>query len=289
MKKPKIIVIAGPTSSGKSDLAVKLALEIGGEIVSMDSRQIYKGLDIGTGKITDAEMRGVPHHMIDIVSPRTRYTVQQFKNRAQKEIAGILRRGKVPILTGGSGMYIDAVVYNKIFPEVPPNKKLRIELEKMSTEDLQKILKKKDPKRFANVDIMNRARLIRSIEIAEKLGKVPEAKNGPKLYDVDYRAIKIPKNTLEKKIAQRFNRRFNEGLLKEVKKLRRKGISWKRFYDLGLEYRLAAEHLQGKISEKEMREKMLRENIKYAKRQMTWFKKNKDIKWISGGSTRTRT
>src|SRR3989338_8024568 len=173
----KIIVILGPTASGKSALGVKLAKKINGEIISADSRQVYKGLDIGSGKITKKEMRGVPHHCIDIVSPKKIFTVVDFKKCADKAIEKNFAKNKTPIIVGGTGLYIQAIVDNIVLPEVKPNWKLRKELEKKTTEEMFKMLKKLDPERAKNIDAKNPRRLIRAIEIAKSLGKMPKLKS----------------------------------------------------------------------------------------------------------------
>ena len=159
----KILVILGPTATGKSGLAVKLARKYKGEVISADSRQVYKDLDIGTGKITKKEMRGVPHHMLDIVSPKKVFTVSEWKEKTEKIIKNIISRGKLPIICGGTGFYIQSIVENVILPEVPPNKVLRKKLEKKGLAELQTILVKLDPRRFSNIDIKNPVRLIRDI------------------------------------------------------------------------------------------------------------------------------
>src|SRR3990167_899026 len=155
----KILVILGPTATGKSGLAVKLARKYKGEVISADSRQVYKDLDIGTGKNTKKEMRGVPHHMLDIVSPKKVFTVSEWKEKTEKIIKNIISRGKLPIICGGTGFYIQSIVENVILPEVPPNKVLRKKLEKKGLAELQTILVKLDPRRFSNIDIKNPVRL----------------------------------------------------------------------------------------------------------------------------------
>ncbi len=190
MKRQKIIAIVGPTASGKSGLAVELAAKYNGEVVSADSRQVYAGLDIGTGKVTKKEMGGVPHHLLDVVSPKKIFTVSEFKEKAEKGIADILHRSKLPIICGGTGFYIQAIVDNVIFPEVPPNAALRKKLEKKSAVELAKILQKLDPVRFKSIDIKNPHRLIRAIEIAKALGKVPKIKIDPQ-YETLLIGIKI--------------------------------------------------------------------------------------------------
>ena len=174
--KRKIIVILGPTASGKSALAVKIAKKINGEIISADSRQVYKGLDIGTGKITRKEMGGVPHYCLDVVSPKKIFTVADFKKCAEKAIEKIFAKNKIPIIVGGTGLYIQAVVDNIVLPEVKPNWRLRKELEKKTTEEMFKMLKKLDPERAKNIDAKNPRRLIRAIEITKEIGKMPKLK-----------------------------------------------------------------------------------------------------------------
>jgi|SRR3989338_1013042 len=276
----KIIVILGTTASGKSALAVKLAKKFNGEVISADSRQVYKGLNIGTGKITRKEMGGVPHYCLDVVSPKKIFTVADFKKCAEKAIEKIFAKNKTPIIVGGTGLYIQAIVDNIVLPEVKPNWKLRKELEKKTTEEMFNMLKKLDPERAKNIDAKNPRRLIRAIEIAEKLGKTPKLMSMSRR-DLDIRqiGIKLPDEILKKNIEKRINKMLKSGLIAETKKLRKSGLSWKRLYGLGFEYKYPALFLQNKISKDEMLSKMLIENWQYAKRQMTWFKKDKRIKW----------
>ena len=178
--KPKIVVVLGPTSSGKSALAVEIARKFNGEVISADSRQVYKGLNIGTGKITKKEMKGVPHYLLDVASAKKRFTVADFKILTEKTIDEILSRGKLPIICGGTGFYIEAVTKGITPPEVLPNKKLRAELEDKTNEQLFEILSKLDSKRAKNIDRNNPHRMIRSIELATVLGAVPEQIPNPK-------------------------------------------------------------------------------------------------------------
>jgi tRNA dimethylallyltransferase len=278
----KIIVILGPTASGKSELAVKFAKKTSGEVISADSRQVYKGLNIGSGKITKKEMRGVPHHCLDVASPKKVFTALDFKECAEKAIADILARGKTPIICGGTGFYIDILLGRMEAAEVAPNWKLRKKLEKMPAEKLFKMLKKLNPARAKNIDAKNPRRLIRAIEIAKSPAKVgPSPWRRSDLRQVLI-GIKLPEKELEKRIEKRVKKMLKDGLINEVKKLRRQGLPWKRLYELGFEYKYPALFLQNKISKTEMLEKMIVENRQYAKRQMTWFKRNKDIKWIGG-------
>lgn len=275
----KIIVVCGPTATGKSDYAVKLAKGLApqsdsvcGEIISADSRQVYKGLDIGSGKITKKEMRGIPHHLLDVASPKRIFTVSQYKKLADKAIKDILKRGKTPIICGGTGFYIDAIICDIMFPAVPPNKVLRAKLNRESLESLQRKLEKLDPRRFALVDQKNKIRLIRAIEIATVLGSVPEIKRATK-YDIEWIYLDFPDDVLKKRIHDRLLKRMKGGMLKEVKDLHEQGVSWKRLEALGLEYRYLALYLQNKLSKADMLTQLEFAIWHYAKRQRTWFKK----------------
>ncbi len=276
----KVIVIVGPTASGKSDLAVHLAKQIGGEIISADSRQVYKGLNIGSGKITQKEMGGVRHHMLDVANPRKVYSVEQYAKEAKKAVAEIIARKRVPIIAGGTGFYIEALIEGTSLPEVPPDKALREKLAKKTTEQLFTMLSKLDKTRAKSVDKKNRVRLIRAIEIAEKLGKVPKRKS-KKNFDAYYIGVATNTEMLKAKIAKRLKARMKAGMLAEAKLLHKQGLSWKRMRELGLEYRFMAEYLTGKMSKQEMLEKLEIAINQYAKRQMTWFKRNKEIQWVS--------
>lgn len=279
-KLPKVIVVVGPTASGKSAYGVMLAKKIGGEIVSADSRQIYTGLDIGTGKITKREMKGIPHHMLDVASPKKIYNVEQFVKDAKVAITKIIANKKVPIIVGGTGFYIDALVEGIVLPEVPPNKILREKLARKSAEALFRALQKLDPQRAKTIDSKNKVRLIRAIEIAKALGKVPKAKF-KKNYDAQYIGLAVDQEVLKNKITKRLNDRIKLGMIQEAKNLNKQGVTWKRMRALGLEYRYMADYLQNKITKKEMVEELSKAIVQYAKRQMTWFKRNTKIKWIN--------
>ena len=321
--KNKIIVILGPTASGKTDLSIKLAKKFNGEIISADSRQVYKGLDIGSGKIprdrsnikqikTNQKRifgknsisfaknssayiaRGIPHYLLDVTNPKRKFTVAQFQKLALKKIYGIQKRGKLPFLVGGTGFYIQSVVDGLIIPEVKPNWKLRKILEKKSVAELFLMLKKLDPARAKTIDPKNPRRLIRAIEIAEsidskKTGGDPTSPNigrdlgggrvSPCL-DVLQIGIKKSPDKFKEAIYKRLQRRLHTGMIDEVKKLHRNGLSWKRLEELGLEYCYVAQYLQGKINYKEMKNKIQKESEHFAKRQMTWFKRDKRIIWM---------
>ena len=283
--KNKLIVIVGPTASGKSDLAVEIAKKFNGEVVSADSRQVYKGMDIGTGKITKKEMQEVPHYLLDVISPKTRFTVAQYQKKANKAIKDIIKKGKLPILCGGTGFYIQSIVDNIVIPKVKPNWKLRKKLEKQNAEELFEQLKKLDPIRAKNIDKYNKRRLVRAIEIILKTKKIiPELKkNQP--YNVLTLGIKIDRNELEKRIEKRLKKWMEQGMIKEVEKLHKSGVSYKRLEEFGLEYRYVAYYLQNKTDEQEMVEKLQKEIEHYSKRQMTWFKRDKRIIWIKNKKT----
>lgn len=278
--KPKILVIAGPTSSGKTELAVHLAKKINGEIISADSRQVYKGLDIGTGKVTKKEMKGVPHHLINVVSPKMTFTVVQYKKLAEKKIAEIIKRGKVPIIAGGTGFYIQAVIDDLTLPSAVPNPSLRKKLEKKSTSHLFKKLQRLDPRRGKTIDSKNKRRLIRAIEIASALGKVPKLKKKVSPYEILYIGIATTEKQLKRKINIRLFAQIRAGMIAEAEGLHDKGLTFKRMDELGLEYRYLARFLQKKITKEEMIQKLTAEIWKYAKRQKTWFKRDRRIVWF---------
>lgn len=276
-----LIVILGPTASGKSYLAVKIAKKFNGEVVSADSRQVYKGMDIGTGKITKKEMRCIPHYLLDVASPKKKFTVVQYRNLALKTIDKIFKKEKIPILCGGTGFYIQAVIDRIIIPEVKPDWKLRKKLEKKPADELYKILQKIDSKRAKNIDKSNPRRLIRAIEIVMKTKKsIPSLKNNPLPYPILLIGIKKDKKEIKKLIKKRLLKRLKLGMIAEVRNLRKFGVSWKRLEEFGLEYHWIAKYLQNKISYKKMVETLQKESENYAKRQMTWFKRDKRIKWI---------
>ena len=277
---PQIIVILGQTATGKSDFAVQIAREIKGEIISADSRQVYTDMDLGTGKITKKEMRGIPHHLLDIAKPTKVFSASDFKKHADKKIKEITKRGNIPIVCGGTGFYIDTLLGSATLPEVPPNKILRAELIKKTVGELFVLLQKLDPVRAKTIDAKNPVRLIRAIEIAKALGSVPVAQNRGHEYEVLKIGLTLPDQILKEKIYARLLSRIKKGMLREIQKLHDNGVTWKRMSDLGLEYRYGALYLQKKISKDEMITKLNTEIWHYAKRQKTWFKRDKDIMWI---------
>ena len=280
-KKPKVIVVLGSTATGKTSLAVHLAQLFNGEVVSADSRQVYRGLDIGSAKVTTEEAKGIPHHMIDIVGPQDRYTVAQYVHEATEVINDIIDRKRVPIICGGTGMYIDALVYGQMFPEVAPNDTLRKQLEAQREDDLFAELRRRDPDRAKIIDPKNKVRLIRALEIVESLGTVPEKKSR-----INYRplfiGLDIPKEILNERIHQRIiDRLEDQDMLSEAKRLHTSGLSYDRMEELGLEYRYMAKHLKGQLEYQDMINELSTATRQFAKRQRTWFKRNKHIHWFN--------
>jgi len=283
----KLLVILGPTASGKSDLAIKLAKLFNGEIISADSRQVYKGMDIGSGKVPLKKIKGklysngIRHHLIDVANPQEYFSAAQYQKLALKAIKDIQKRGKLPILCGGTGLYISSVVEGWQFPKAKPNLKLRKELENLTGEELFLKLKKLDARRAKAIDKNNKRRLIRALEIILQNKKIEPLKKNPLKMEVLVIGIKKDKEVLRQKIKKRLEKRLKEGMIKEVKKLKQKGVSSKRLEDFGLEYRWVNRYLEKKIDYKEMKETLEKEIIKYAKRQMTWFKNQiKRVKWV---------
>ncbi len=282
----------GPTASGKSGVAIKLAKKFGGEIISADSRQIYRGLDIGSGKVRGAWSveRGafisedIPHHLIDVAKPQEDFNVSHFKKMAEEKIEEILSRKKVPIICGGTAFWIDTLTKNSTIPEVAPDEKLRARLAKKSVEQLFSQLKKLDSRRAKDIDKQNKVRLIRAIEICKVLGKVPKIQvtsnqKPVTKYNFLQIGIEIPREILNEKIQIRLDERFKEGMTVEVEKLHKKGVSWKWMERIGLEYHWISFFLRKKVSEQEMHEKLYYAIIHYAKRQMTWLQRNPNIIW----------
>lgn len=292
--KPPLIAIVGPNSAGKTDISIKLAKKFNGEIISADSRQVYIGMDIGTGKATKREQSMVPHHLIDVANPKKEYNVAHFKKDADKIIKILHQKNKIPFLVGGTGFWIQAVVEDLNLPSVKPNKKLRKSLEKKSTQQLFKMLKKMDPRRAANIDKQNPYRLIRAIEIYKETKQPITVLNKISPYNVLMLGIKHDLDKLKKRIDIRLTKRFKQGMIAEVKNLHKHGLSWKRMDEIGLEYRYISYYLQGRLDKVEMIKQLRYAIYHYAKRQLTWFSarggsasggnKFKKIYWITNQS-----
>ncbi len=280
--KSKVIVILGQTAVGKTSLAISLAQKYNGEVISADSRQIYKGMNLGTGKVTEEEAQGIPHHLIDIKNPNDDYSAEEFQRDAFQKIQEIISRGKIPIICGGTGFYIQAIVDNISFQNVPANKKLREELEEKSIEELQNILANIPQEEGVKTDTENKRRLIRAIEIGTYFGKLSCVQAQESEYDFLQIGLKLPQETLEQKIKTRLEDRFKEGMIEEVERLHKEEISWQRLESLGLEYKHIALYLQKEIKTfEELKEILFIKIRQYAKRQMTWFKRDERIVWFS--------
>ncbi len=280
----KIIFITGPTASGKSEIAIWLAKKINGEIINADSRQVYKYLDIGSGKISELEKKIVKHHLLDIIHPKKNYSLGKWLQDVNKAIKKIIQNNKVPIICGGTILYLKALKEGWVLPEVKPDYKLRKNLEKLSINQLYEILVKLDPKRAKTIQKENKRRLIRAIEIASKLGAVPPLKKEPK-YEILVVAPNIEFKKLEKKIHKRLLKRIN-GIIKEIKKLRKLGLSFNRIISFGLEYRWFGRYIKGEIDLKTAVEKCYKDIRRFAKKQLNelkkfdyvyWFKTKKDL------------
>lgn len=298
---PQIIVVCGPTATGKSALAVELARLFNGEVISADSRQVYTGLDIGSAKITQDEMKGIPHYLIDVAHPNDYFSVADFQKLAQEKIQDIHSRGKLPIICGGTGMYIDAVIYDMQFPDVSVNLELRTELEQLSAPELFEKLQDLDPGRALEIDEHNPVRLIRAIEIATELGKVPKLAVIPDLIrNPEFKdnildsgseagmtitnktlwvGLNLPKEELQERIEKRISDRI-PALFDEINHLHESGVTFEKLYSFGLEYRFGSDYIQGNITLEEFKELLAIKTWQFAKRQMTWFKRNQNIHWF---------
>jgi tRNA dimethylallyltransferase len=293
-KLPKLIVILGPTATGKTKLAVALARKFNGEIVSVDSRQVYKGMDIGTGKdlseyrfkIYDLrfkknKIKKIPYHLIDVCKPNTEFNVAKFKKLALEKIYDIRKRGKTPFLVGGTGLYISAIVDNLDLPAVAPNKKIRKKLNSLTLSKKIQLLKKLDPAALKFIDIKNPRRVDRALEVCLSGQKFSELrKKKEPLFDCLELGVTFPKKIIDERIDRRVDKRIKQGMIQEIAKLHKNGVSWRRLEDFGLEYRFIAQFLQGQTKKDEMIRLLKIAIHQFAKRQMTWFKRDKKIKWI---------
>lgn len=281
----KLIVILGPTGSGKSDLAIKLAKQFNGQIISADSRQVYKEMNIGTAKVTKREMAGIVHYLIDIIRPNQEFTLAQFKDKAVKAIKQTQSNNQLPFLVGGTGLYIQSIVDNLQIPEVKPDKKLRNQLAKKTNQQLYNQLKKLDPQALKVIDLNNQRRIIRALEVC-LITKKPFSQlkqRGPALFDLLQIGIKLNQKVFEQKIDQRTNQMIKAGLIKEVKDLIKK-YGNKPYSLNSIGYQEIIPYLENKITLDQAKQLIKLHTLQYARRQTTWFKRDKRIKWVKSYS-----
>ena len=272
----KLIVIAGTNASGKSGLGVELAARYGGEIISADSRQVFRGLDLGSGKITREEMRGVPHHLIDVCEPGAFFSMADFQRLAYAAIDDVLARGKIPFLVGGTGLYVDAVAEGYELSDRAPDLSLRAHLETFDTPALYAMLQEKLP--GASIDPQNRNRVMRAIERIEADDYHP-GRRCPR-YETLKLGVTWDRETLKARIDERLERRLRQGMVEEVKNLLDAGVSTEFLMKLGLEYRYLTRYLQGDMGYDQMVLELGNAIKKFAKRQMTWFRREENLHWL---------
>lgn len=288
--KPKVVVIVGPTASGKTSLSIELAKKINGEIISSDSMQIYKDMDIGTAKVTKEEMQGIKHYLVDFVSPDQRYTVSDFKRDSEDAIKEILKNGKVPIVVGGTGLYVNSLIYgieyqDMKFDEEYRNKLMKIAETEEGLKSLYEEADKIDPEATKKISSNDKKRIVRILEIYRATGKTKteqEILSRQKGVDYDFKVfgIDMERSKLYERINLRVDIMLEQGLENEVKNLVSKYSEFPTAMQ-GLGYKEVVEFFKGKISHEEMIEKIKQESRRYAKRQLTWFRKNKEIIWLN--------
>jgi tRNA dimethylallyltransferase len=277
--KPKVIAIVGPTASGKTKMAIDLAKEINGEIVSADSRLVYKGFDIAAAKPTPEEREGIPHYLIDIVEPEYDYSVADYYYDAKKAINEIISKGKTPVIAGGTGLYLRVLLETYDLPRVEANPKLRAELDLRDKEDLLEELKKLDPKGYETVKDANKRRIVRALEVTKTLGKPFSEASGQKEpeFDVDWRMPEIPsREWLYERINKRVDMMVEHGLIEETKGLLKKHGRIKNFV-CTIGYQEVLAYLDGLCSFEEATDKLKQHTRNYAKRQLTWFRRNPNL------------
>lgn len=284
-KKP-LISILGPTASGKTALSIEVAKRFNGEVISADSRQVYKYMDIGTAKITPAEMEGIKHHMLDVVDPSKEFTLADFKRQAIKAINEIHTRKKVPILCGGTGLYFNAIIENYQIPQVPPQFDLRQKLaqyyEQKGAEALHKILQEHDPETAKQIHPNNVRYVIRAIEICTTNGGKKKDQKGEQLFATYNIGIDWPRDILYERINKRVHVQMESGLLNEVKTLLMEGYNEKHPSMSSLGYMELIEFLKGDVTMEQAVENIQKNTRNYCKRQQTWFRRYKDIHWVGG-------
>ena len=288
MEKTTVIVITGPTASGKTSVSIELAKKINGEIISADSMQIYKEMDIGTAKATKEEKQNIPHYMLDVVAPNESFSVAKFKKMAEKHIKEIIKKGKTPIVVGGTGLYIDTLIYGIEYPEIEIDyeyrKELENEIENKGLEYLYKQLKEIDPEATEKISINDKKRIMRGLEIYKATGKTKtEQEKLSKINPVEFNykvfCLDLDREILYDRINKRVDIMLQNGLAEEVKTILNKYKDFPTAMQ-GLGYKEVKEYLDGNTSLEEMTEKLKMETRRYAKRQLTWFRKNKEIVWV---------
>ena len=290
MEKQKVIVICGPTASGKTKLSIEIAKKINGEIISADSMQIYKDMTIGTAKPTPEEMQGIKHYLIDFVLPNQRYSVADYNKDALKAIDEIIKKGKTPIVAGGTGLYVNSLIYGIEYSDIEVDIEYREKLEKIAKlegiERLYEMAKEIDPEAIKNISKNDQKRICRILEIYHTTGKnkteqeKESRKNGPKYQYLLY-GITMDREKLYDRINKRVDIMINDGLIEEVQNVVKKYDEFPTAMQ-GLGYKEVVEYLNGVTTKEEMIEKIKMETRRYAKRQLTWFKKCENIKWING-------
>ena len=284
-QKQPLIIIVGPTASGKTSLSIKIAKEFNGEVISADSRQVYHGLDLGSGKVTPAEMDGISHHLLDVADPTTVYTAADFKRDATAAIVDITNRSHLPIIAGGTFFYIDTLLGTMSIPAVPPDEELRAELETKTTTELFALLLNLDPVRARTIDKDNPRRLVRAIEVASALGSVPTHTETESPYRTLKIGIEIAKDALHHNIHIRLLERLEAGMMREVEGLLKSGVTHERLESFGLEYRYLSRYLRGLITYDHMVTELETKIRQFAKRQLTWLKRDTSITWVDPKNT----
>ena len=273
---PKVVAVVGTNASGKSALGIELAKRYGGEVISADSRQVFKGLDLGSGKVTVEEMQGVVHHLIDVREPNEFFSMADFQKMSYAAIEDIRARGRLPMIVGGTGLYVDSVLDGYVLSDKEPDLAYRTELEKLTTPELYDMLMGLTPD--AQVDRYNRNRVMRMIErIHDGDSAVPTKE---KRYESLRLGVSWPRDVLGQRIDERLERRLQEGMIEEVQGLMDRGATTEFLLGLGLEYRFITQYLLGEMGMEEMLEKLAIAIKQFAKRQMTWFRRNPDIVWL---------
>lgn len=280
-QKPPVVAIVGATASGKSGLAITLAQHFAGEVISADSRQVYRGLDIGTAKVTDDETQGIPHHLIDVLSLPATYTAHDFVRDATTTIAAIHDRDHLPIIAGGTFFYLDLLFKKTSAAPVPPDPQLRAELATKSTAELYEQLRASDPERADTIDAQNPRRLIRALEIAASLGQNPSHTKADNPYRTLILGIYRDRDSLRDRYATRAQEWLTAGIIDETQHLLDQGITRERIQELGFEYTLVLELIDGQLDQSEWQERFVQKNWQYAKRQLTWLRRDQDIQWIN--------